>query len=111
MMSCSVEGRQSENRGTSFIIRLVVHLKALLRRALWRRVMVALSCSLATSTWTARTTWRFGCGKGVAVGAPAVGGEMVLGVLVPSQMFLNWKPRAMGGHWGLTDARCPPKVQ
>jgi len=95
-ISCSTEGRQSEKRGTSFIVRLVVHLKALLCRAWWRRVMVALSCSLATSTWTARMNWHFGCSKGVVVEALAVGGGVVLGVLAPSQMFLSWKPRAMG---------------
>jgi len=68
MISCSVEGRQSEKRGTSFIIRLVVHLKALICRALWRRVMAALSCSLATLTWTACTIWCLGCAKGVVGG-------------------------------------------
>jgi len=37
-MSCSVEGRRSEKRGASFIMRFVVCLNAVLGRALWMRL-------------------------------------------------------------------------
>ncbi len=66
-MACNIlfhGRRQLEKRGTSFIIRLVVHLKALVRRALWMRVVAALLCSLVTSTWMACTIWCSGCAKG-----------------------------------------------
>jgi len=43
MISCSMEGRQLEKSGTSFIIRLVVHLKAMACRALQRRVIATTS--------------------------------------------------------------------
>jgi len=48
-MSCSVEGRRSEKRGASFIMRFVVCLNAVLQRALSMRLAAVPSCSLVTS--------------------------------------------------------------
>jgi len=59
--------------------------------------MASVSCSLATSMCTARMAMRLGKPEVVGIGVPASGG-VALGVLDPSQMFLNWNPNAMGGH-------------
>ncbi len=40
--------------------------------------------------------------KGGGSGGSCSGRGRALGVLAPSQMFLNWKPRAMGGPFGLS---------
>jgi len=42
-----------------------------------------------------------GSAEVVLVGALAVGRGMALGLFEPSQIFLNWKLRAIGGSLGL----------
>jgi len=94
-------GKVVTEQGTGFIIRSVMHLKALLCRALWRRVVAALSCSLATSTWTACTIWHLECAKGVAVGAPAASGGSLGGFgTIPDVLELEAKSN--GGPPGLS---------
>jgi len=77
-------------RGTSFIMRFVVHVNAVLWRALWMRLTAIPSCYLATSIGTALTIWHLSWSKGVVLLGSLVAGGMALGVLEPSQMFLNW---------------------
>jgi len=47
--------------------------------------------------------WHLGWAEGVALLEwPIAEGRVALGVLEPSQMFLNWKPRAIGGTFRLS---------
>jgi len=66
---------------------------------------------LGNSTWTAFTIWCLGWAEAVAlVEGPLAEGREALSILMPSQIFLNWKPRAMMGPLGLSQCKMPSRI-
>jgi len=99
---------QSEYSGTSFIIKLVVHLKVVLWRVLHTKSAAIPSCSLATSTWTTLMNWYLGWGIGrVGHRAGKRGWDLML--LVPSQIFFHLNPMKMVGPLRCRQHRSPSK--